>query len=79
MSNALFASLAAGSFPRCPSPERSLCTVQDQRGIKLALLVSGTDNLKHSTAEVDKLSVIANHSALLDVATAISERSTLMF
>ena len=46
--------------------------VGDQRGIKLALLVSGTDNFKHSTAEVDKMLVIANHAALLEVATNIS-------
>jgi predicted regulator of Ras-like GTPase activity (Roadblock/LC7/MglB family) len=47
-----------------------LDNLQDARGIKLALLVSG-DSLKHATQEVDKLSVLANHQALLQVANDI--------
>jgi len=47
-----------------------LDALQDQRGIKMALLVSG-ESLKHATSEVDKLSVLANHSALLNVAAEI--------
>lgn len=38
----------------------------------MALLVSG-ESLKHATSEVDKLSVLANHSALLNVASEISK------
>lgn len=45
-----------------------LDNLQDQRGIKLALLISG-DTMRHFTQEVDKLSVLANHQALLNAAT----------
>jgi len=45
-----------------------LDNLQDQRGIKLALLISG-DTMRHFTQEVDKLSVLANHQALLNAVT----------
>eukprot|EP00455_Lapot_gusevi_P041811 TRINITY_DN4890_c0_g5_i1.p1 TRINITY_DN4890_c0_g5~~TRINITY_DN4890_c0_g5_i1.p1 ORF type:complete len:250 (+),score=51.87 TRINITY_DN4890_c0_g5_i1:139-888(+) len=42
--------------------------LQQQRGIQMALLVSG-DTIIHSTAEVDKVGVLANLQALLGLAT----------
>jgi len=42
----------------------------DERGIKMAAVLSG-DTLKHSTQDVDKLGLLANHQALLNVANDI--------
>jgi hypothetical protein len=40
----------------------------DQKGISLVLLTT-SDHIVHSTSEVDNLAVLANHQALLNVAT----------
>lgn len=63
-------------------------SVQEQRGIALVLLSSTGESdahsaspasaLQHSTQEVDKLAVLANHQALMGVATDISQTHTQM-
>ena len=61
-----------------------LLSVQDQRGIALVLLSTNpshdnshdsnpSTSLQYSTQEVDKLAVLANHQALMGVATDISQ------
>lgn len=65
---------------------RVVCQVQEQRGIVLVLLSSTGESdahsaspasaLQHSTQEVDKLAVLANHQALMGVATDISQTRT---
>lgn len=58
---------------------RCVFSVQEQRGIALVLLSSSSSEsdpqsaLQHSTQEVDKLAVLANHQALMGVATDISQ------
>jgi len=47
-----------------------LDTLQQQRGILLAVLISG-DTITHSTYDVDKIGILANIQALLGVATDI--------
>jgi len=44
--------------------------LQEQRGIEKAVLLSG-DAILHSTVDIDKLGVLANHQALLGVSTDI--------
>jgi hypothetical protein len=65
--------------------------LQEQRGIALVLLCANSSDsdphsaaespasaLQHSTQEVDKLAVLANHQALMGVATDISSFALLL-